>query len=464
MSRVDASPEKLSRLDPQPERNDSVILQCFLEKIGVQASSDELMRFLSSPDSYTPCVTFNRPSVPTPEVTPSAAPGPQSPFGFSMDFWLEICQGVGRFKVGEESYSLMVFPPPSEDANAIEDTFAKFGVKLKEAFSLNRRMAKNEFFNICKENVSILLGGYVSILLTSKLAYYFAIGFKEGHFVGGVEKSGLCSTMAVCTALFDKDYKEKLCKIVNDTEREESVIFDYLTEENITPIRSAIEKYSQNTAVAIKNSILSVMNRQVGYLKGFETSICRNKLKYLAFGKQPSKNYANYLSRPFIAESSKIKSGPDKTTTVEVKNWFADNYFCGERYEEGAFFELIHLVVFTDIAVQRKMMKANIPPEVNLQFMKPGMMDMILFTDNEMKPVNGRVMYKWSYQELLNVHSAPSRFKKKSASIFFTGNHFELFGKDPLHDILGNQYLGVLFNDLVEKLWMTFQKHYPTMK
>ena len=80
--------------------------------------------------------------------------------------------------------------------------------------------------------------------------------------------------MAVCTALLVEDYKEKLCAIKNDTEREESVIFDYLAEQSIiTKVRTTIEKYSQNTSVALKNSILSVMNRQIGYLKGFENAI-----------------------------------------------------------------------------------------------------------------------------------------------------------------------------------------------
>ena len=108
--------------------------------------------------------------------------------------------------------------------------------------------------------------------------------------------------------------------------------------------------------------------------------------KYLAPGKLPSRKIPNYLSRPFIAESSNIVLGlGPRKTTVKIKNWFADNYLCGERNEEGAFFDLIHLVLFTDVSIQRKIKKENIPPEVNLQFMNLGAMDMILFTDNEMK-------------------------------------------------------------------------------
>ena len=266
--------------------------------------------------------------------------------------------------------------------------------------------------------------------------------------------------MAVCTALLEKDYKKQLCEIDNDTEREGSVIFDYLADDvTISRVRSTIEEYSQNTSIALKNSILSVMNRQIGYLKGFEKSIRKDKVKYLAPGKQPNKNIPNYLSRPFIAESSKIVSGlGPRKTTVEIKNWFADNYFCGERNEEGAFFDLIHLVLFTDVSIQRKMKKENIPPEVNLQFMNLGAMDMILFTDNEMKPNNGRVMYKWSHQELLAVQLASQAKNKKSATIYFTGDHFELFGKDPLPNLGRN--METLFSNLIGNLWKIFQKHY----
>ena len=69
-----------------------------------------------------------------------------------------------------------------------------------------------------------------------------------------------------------------------------------------------MEEYSQNTSIALINSILSVMNRQIGYLKGIEKLIRKDKVKYLAPGKQPSINLSDYLSRPFIAESSKIVS------------------------------------------------------------------------------------------------------------------------------------------------------------
>lgn len=142
-------------MDPLPDEIESVILQRFLEKIGGQASNDELKKYLSSPESYTPRVTFSKPNLPIPEVNPSN----KSPLGFSMDFWLDFCRGVGRFKVGQESYSLMVFPPPSKDAKDIEDTFAKFGVKLMEGFSPKSKMPRLEFYNICKENLSVLMGG-----------------------------------------------------------------------------------------------------------------------------------------------------------------------------------------------------------------------------------------------------------------------------------------------------------------
>ena len=229
----------------------------------------------------------------------------------------------------------------------------------------------------------------------------------------------------------------------------------------MTKVRTTIEKYSQSTSVALKNSILSVMNRQIGYLKGFENTIRSDKKKFLAPGVKPSKNLPNSVARPFITESSKLFSGvgPDKTS-VEIQNWSADNYFCGERNEEGAFYDLILLVVFTDIAIQQKMIKDKIPPEVNLEFMKPNTMDMILFSDNEMKPTNGRVMYKWSSPELLAVHSvASSRAKHKKSATFFTGGHFELFGKNPLSN-LGIHNLEVLVNNLYEDLWKTFEKHY----
>ena len=124
------------------------------------------------------------------------------------------------------------------------------------------------------------------------LPRYFIIklGCKYGHYVGGIERKGLCSIMAVCTALLEKDYKKQLCEIENDTEREGSVIFDYLADDvTISKVRSTIE-YSQNTSIALKISISSVMNRQIGYLKGSKKSIRKDKVKYLAPEKQPSKS------------------------------------------------------------------------------------------------------------------------------------------------------------------------------
>ena len=46
-------------------------------------------------------------------------------------------------------------------------------------------------------------------------------------------------------------------------------------------------------------------------------------------------------------------------------------------------------MLFADVSIQRQMKKENIPPEVNLQFMNLAAMDMIQFTDNEMKHNDG---------------------------------------------------------------------------
>lgn len=312
------------------------------------------------------------------------------------------------------------------------------------------------------------LGLNYYILIPEIVINSFFVGYKADHLVGGVEKRGLCSVMAISTALFVKDYRERLRGIANDSEREETVLFDYLTAASITKVRSTIEKYSQNTSIAVKPSMLSVTNRQIGYLKMYEEDILVKKVKYLQPNRKASKNYPDYKARPIVSESSNIVL---PKVTVEVKNWYADNFFCGEKNEEGAFYDLIHLVMFTDIHIQRTMIRGGIPPEVNLDFMKPSSMDMILFTDNEMKPDNGRVMYKWSYQELANMLSVSSRTKKTSATLFFDGGHFELFGVDP-HLKLGKTFtiekgvekscLDLLLDKLMDNLWSVFKKHYKS--
>ena len=146
------------------------------------------------------------------------------------------------------------------------------------------------------------------------------IGHKDHHYVGGVEKCGLCSILAVCTALYLKDYREKLCSIDNDSEREDSVIYDYLSSDAIGVVRSTIEKYSQSTSIAVKPTILSVTNRQIGYLKIYEENIRVKKINYLGPRSRPSKNLPNYKVRPYVPESILIPR-----VNVEIKNWFADN-------------------------------------------------------------------------------------------------------------------------------------------
>ena len=159
ISRVDPTPEEMINFVPTPKVGESAVLQSFLEKIlGAKASSDELDKYVSSPESYTPMITFSKPILPTAEVTPVV--GIQSPFGFFMVFLLENCQGVGRVKADDESsHSLMVFSPPSQEAKDIEDIFSKFGVKLTEACSINSKISETDFSNICKENLSFIVGG-----------------------------------------------------------------------------------------------------------------------------------------------------------------------------------------------------------------------------------------------------------------------------------------------------------------
>ena len=156
---MDPTPEEMINFVPTPKVGESAVLQSFLEKIlGAKASSDELDKYVSSPESYTSMTTFSKPIQPTAEVTPVV--GIQSPFGFSMGFLLENCQGVGRVKADDESsHSLMVFSPPSQEAKDIEDIFSKFGVKLMEACSINSKISETDFSNICEENLTFILGG-----------------------------------------------------------------------------------------------------------------------------------------------------------------------------------------------------------------------------------------------------------------------------------------------------------------
>ena len=89
-------------------------------------------------------------------------------------------------------------------------------------------------------------------------------------------------------------------------------------------------------------------------------------------------------------------------------------------------------MLFADVSIQRQMKKENIPPEVNLQFMNLAAMDMIQFTDNEMKPNDGSHV-QVEFPRVACCAVGFSSENKKSA----TGDHFVLFGMDPLPN-LGN--------------------------
>ena len=87
---MDPTPEEMINFVPTPKLRETAVIKRFLEKIlKAKVSSDELDKYVSSPESHTPMITLSKPILPTAEVTPVV--GIQSLFGCSMGFWLKIC-------------------------------------------------------------------------------------------------------------------------------------------------------------------------------------------------------------------------------------------------------------------------------------------------------------------------------------------------------------------------------------
>lgn len=295
---------------------------------------------------------------------------------------------------------------------------------------------------------------------------------KEDHYIGGVERNGLCSVLAATTAALQKNYRETLRKDRN------CILFDFLAKGHTTAMRSMLEKYSQSTTIAVKDSIYGVLCRQIGFLKSYEMNVSDGKRRYLRPGEAPFKELASTcIPRPAVPKITVLKkNGID----IEVDNWFADNYFCGEVKVEGAFFDIIHIAVWTSRDDQESLEF----PEVNLEFAPFFMyMDMVLYTDNQIRP-EGKVQYKWTFDQLMKMVAFKKCYNQRlSSNVFFGKGHFELFGKDPqkklLSDfktdlrcidvnkeksedlILANWNIDALLISLLQQMWIVFNKHYP---
>ena len=296
----------------------------------------------------------------------------------------------------------------------------------------------------------------VRTLLLSIL--HITIGYMEDHFIGGVESNGLCSLLAVATALFVKDYRESLTKNVK------AIPFDFLNEVNLNKMIATFESYSQSTELPVKSSILSVFNRQIGLLKKFKNDIAEKKVKYLALGQNP-KHFPKCIQRPYIPEKPSVKTYGGGLAQVEViSNWFSDNFVCGESLYEGAFYDLIHLVQWVELEDRKKF------EEFNTSYLPP-LVDMLLFTDNRiLSEGEERIQYKWTYRQMramtFHLKSATNLKKNQTSNIFFRKKHFSLCGKDPQeilrrHNLQKITYLDVLYNKLADRLWGYFCKHCP---
>lgn len=150
------------------------VLQSLATKMEWGLSNDELQRLIRHPESFTPRVMFPKPSVPVSVSLPSFAAINPLPYGFSMEFWLELCRVEAQYDdvydpvknsaTGDlitPVYTMMIFPPPSKEPKDIEHAFAKFGEELMKKHTINNIINKHEFFDICKKNAAFLLGGWV---------------------------------------------------------------------------------------------------------------------------------------------------------------------------------------------------------------------------------------------------------------------------------------------------------------
>ena len=74
-------------------------------------SSEDLELLIAHPESYTPAIVFPmKPSSPLASST-------STPFGFSMQFWLDLCRISGEYKIDKDNleYTIMLYPPPSKE-------------------------------------------------------------------------------------------------------------------------------------------------------------------------------------------------------------------------------------------------------------------------------------------------------------------------------------------------------------
>ena len=89
-----------------------------------------------------------------------------------MQFWLDLCRISGEYKIDKDNleYTIMLYPPPSREAEDIERAFKVFGEELMVEYAINNSiLLKERFFAICQNSAPLILGGFNVFIATIDL-------------------------------------------------------------------------------------------------------------------------------------------------------------------------------------------------------------------------------------------------------------------------------------------------------